>query len=116
MKTVAVLGASGFIGTRIVEMLHLGDEATVRPIVRTSAHIARLSRFALDSRVADARDQAALAEAFSGCDTVVHAIAGSPQVIVDAIEPALKLLTAVSLLLVAIAPFVAGAAVRAGRD
>jgi nucleoside-diphosphate-sugar epimerase len=87
MKIVAVLGANGFIGSRIIEMLHVGNLAKVRPVVRTAASAARLSRFDLDCRVADALDPHSLAVAFSGCDVVVHAVAGSPEVILGAPAP-----------------------------
>jgi nucleoside-diphosphate-sugar epimerase len=84
---VAVLGANGFIGARVVEMLHLGRGADVRPIVRSAASYAPLSRFALDGRVADGFDREALRRAFEGCDVVVHSIAGSPEVILGTLRP-----------------------------
>ncbi|MEX0599318.1 MAG: NAD(P)-dependent oxidoreductase, partial [Rhodothermales bacterium] len=87
MQTIAILGASGFIGSRAVEMLHLGGVADVRPIVRTAARLAPLSRFDLDARIADARHQEALEAAFSGCDVVVHTVAGSCELIRSVIEP-----------------------------
>lgn len=88
MLTVAILGASGFIGGRVVERFHLGNLAEVRPIVRRTFSAARLSRFQLNCRVADAFDREALASAFSGCDVVVHAIAGDPSVILGTLAPA----------------------------
>lgn len=87
MLNVAILGANGFIGSRTVEMFHLGGLAQVRPIVRTMSSLARLSRFDLDCRVADAFDQSALRAAFEGCDVVVHAIAGDRQTIVETLAP-----------------------------
>ncbi len=84
---VAVLGASGFIGNRTVEMLHLGGRTEVRPIVRRVAGMALASRFALDCRLADACDGEALTRAFEGCDVVVHAVAGDAQVILDTLAP-----------------------------
>jgi len=87
---VAVLGGGGFIGNRTVEMLHLGGRAEVRPIVRHVAGMALASRFALDCRVADARDGDALARAFAGCDVVVHAVAGDPGVILGTLAPAFQ--------------------------
>ena len=78
MPTVAVLGAGGDIGNRLVEILHLRGECRVRPVSRRAASLALSARFSLDCRVADARDEAGLAEAFSDCDYVVHAITGPP--------------------------------------
>ncbi len=87
MVKVALLGANGFIGSRVVEMFHLNALAEIRPVVRTFAGLARLSRFDLDFRVASAFDQAALQEAFAGCDVVIHAIAGDPSTILGTLAP-----------------------------
>jgi len=87
VTTVGIVGANGFIGGRAVEMLHLEALVDVRPIVRTVAGLARAARFALDSRVADARDGAALADAFAGCDTIVHAVAGGRDAILGTLAP-----------------------------
>lgn len=85
---VAVIGASGFIGNRVVEVMHLGGKYGVRPIVRRASGLALASRFGLDGRVADALDPVALAEALQGCDMVVHAMAGNAQAVARAV-PAL---------------------------
>ena len=88
MVKVAILGANGFIGGRTVEMLHLGDLAEVHPVVRNFAGLARLSRFDLPHRIADAFDEKALCAAFAGCDVVVHAIAGDRRTILGTLAPA----------------------------
>jgi nucleoside-diphosphate-sugar epimerase len=84
---IAILGAGGFIGGRAVEMLHLSGAADVRPVVRHPHNLASASRFALEGRIADALDEAALRAAFAGCAVVVHAIAGDPATIVESIAP-----------------------------
>jgi len=84
---VALLGAGGFIGSRIVEIFHLGGLADVRPVARSIRALARLSRFDLDWRVADARDEEALCTALAGCETVIHAISGDPATIRDSVTP-----------------------------
>lgn len=86
-STVAVVGAGGFIGSRAVEMLHLSGDVAVRPVVRHAYNLASASRFALDGRIADALDEGALRSALNGCEVVVHAIAGDPRTIVQAIAP-----------------------------
>ena len=85
--TVAVLGASGFIGSRIIESFTLSGSATALPVVRRTAALARSARFGLDGIVADARDRTALRHAFNGCDYVIHAVAGDEAAIVDTIAP-----------------------------
>lgn len=87
MLKVAILGANGFIGSRAVEMLHLGGGAQVRPIVRNVHALARLSKFDLDGRVADGFDEEGLSKAFQGCDVVVHAIAGDSRTILGTLTP-----------------------------
>jgi len=82
---VGVIGANGFIGNRIVEMLHLGGRHEVRPIVRQASGLALASRFALAGRVADAFDEAATEAALRGCDIVVHALAGDHRTIVGTV-------------------------------
>jgi len=90
MLTIAILGANGFIGSRAVEIFHLGQRAIVRPIVRSIPNLARLSRFNLDCRIADAFDQTDLTHALIGCDILLHAIAGDPKTIVDSLTPTYK--------------------------
>jgi nucleoside-diphosphate-sugar epimerase len=84
--TIAILGSSGFIGGRAVEVLHLSGQ-DVRPIVRSFSSLARLARFDLDCRLADARDCAALRTAFKGCDIVVHAVTGDEHIIDGTLTP-----------------------------
>ena len=58
---VAVIGANGFVGSRLVEQWHLEERADVVPIVRRPEAAASALRFALDCRVADALDERGLA-------------------------------------------------------
>jgi len=90
MSTIAIIGAAGFVGTRLVEVFCLGSVAQVRPVVRQFKSLARLSRFQLDCRMADARDEAALTKAFEGCDAVVNAAVGDPRTIEGIIQPVWK--------------------------
>jgi nucleoside-diphosphate-sugar epimerase len=84
---VAIVGANGFIGGRTAEMLHLTGLAEVYPVVRSPVSFARLSRFDLPCRLADAFDKNTLAAAFKGCETVVHAVAGDRRTIVESVTP-----------------------------
>lgn len=86
---IGIVGASGFVGNRAVEMLHLeGNE--VRPILRSFASIDRLTQKNLDCRIAGAFDESALEKAFKGCDIIVHSILGSPGLIRGSVVPAYK--------------------------
>ncbi len=68
---IAVIGASGFVGTRMVEMLGSDPSIELRPIVRSAASLARIARFPLDWRIADATSIVKLSEALRGCDMAV---------------------------------------------
>jgi nucleoside-diphosphate-sugar epimerase len=78
---VAVIGANGFIGSRLVEQWHLEGRADVVPIVRRPEAAAPVLRFELNCRVADALDEHELARALDGCDAVVHAAAGPRRLV-----------------------------------
>lgn len=78
---VAVQGASGFVGSRLVERLHLGGLAEVVPIVRSYPALTRVARFDLEWKLADGLDEDALTEAFAGCDVVCMSVTGSEQLI-----------------------------------
>jgi nucleoside-diphosphate-sugar epimerase len=88
--TVGIIGASGFIGSRVVEWLALRDLAQVRPIVRSFKSMARLSRFDLDCRVADATDQAALKTQLEGCKVLFHSVVGQRDTILKSAESAYR--------------------------
>jgi nucleoside-diphosphate-sugar epimerase len=84
---VAVLGASGFIGNRIVEVLYLDSRWRVRPVARRASGLALACRFDLRGVVADGFDVAALTAAFEGCDLVVHALAGDMRTVRGTVAP-----------------------------
>ena len=84
---VAILGANGFIGSRLVELYHLEGRAEVRPVVRRASALASASRFQLNGYIANAFDQSGLETAFDGCDTVIHAVTGDPGTIVGSVIP-----------------------------
>jgi 2-alkyl-3-oxoalkanoate reductase len=75
---VAVTGASGFVGNRVVEELLLGGRHDVVPVVHSYSSLALPGRFAIEWQVADHFDADGLTRAFAGCECVVHAAFGSP--------------------------------------
>ena len=75
---IAVTGASGFVGNRIVEKFYLGNLHEVVPIVRGTWGLVLPARFDLPWRVCDHFSVADLSSAFEGCDAVVHAALGAP--------------------------------------
>jgi nucleoside-diphosphate-sugar epimerase len=87
---IALMGGSGFIGSRMVEMFHLGGLGDILPIVRNYGGLARLARFDLDCKIADAFDEGALLSGFEGCKLVVHAVHGHPDVVEGSIAPSYR--------------------------
>lgn len=87
MIRLGVLGAGGFVGSRIVEAFHLRGRCCVVPIVRRPASLANVARFDLGWRIADAMDEAALRSAFDGCEAVVHTVMGHPSQIPHDVAP-----------------------------
>ena len=71
-KTIAVTGATGFIGGRLVERLVLEYGARVRCLVRDYTHCASLSRLDVELVKCDLLSQPSLSRAVDGCSYVVH--------------------------------------------
>ena len=78
-KTTLVTGASGFIGSRLVENLAFAEEANVRAAVRTFRNAARVASFPpekVELRHFNMTAQNATSDAYEslveGCDTVFH--------------------------------------------
>ncbi len=84
---LAVLGASGFVGSRLLEQFHLRGTCDLRPIVRNVPALARMARFQLDWKVSPTDQPERLAAALQGCDVVVNLTSGDSGFIRDSISP-----------------------------
>lgn len=69
-KTVAVTGATGFLGRYFVRELR-EQGANVVAVVRSPGKVPELKRDGIELRAADLADSAALSRAFAGCDAVI---------------------------------------------
>lgn len=69
-KTIAVTGATGFLGRYFVSELH-AQGAQVVAVVRNPDKVPELKRDGIELRIADLADRVALSRAFSGCDAVI---------------------------------------------
>lgn len=72
-----VIGASGFLGARLVERLVLERGAPVRALVRRVMAAAPLARLPVEVRVGDVADAAAVAGAVEGCSVVFNCAKGT---------------------------------------
>jgi nucleoside-diphosphate-sugar epimerase len=69
-KTIAVTGATGFLGRYLVRELYT-QGAKVVAVVRNPEKVPELNREGIELRKADLADRAALTRAFHGCDAVI---------------------------------------------
>lgn len=84
---LAVIGAGGFIGGRIVELCHQEGWAAVRAIARSTSSLKRFSDLDVDCRVADAFDQDSLTAVLEDCDIVLDAVGGGRREILHTVAP-----------------------------
>jgi nucleoside-diphosphate-sugar epimerase len=75
---VAVLGAGGFVGARLLEMAALSGWTDVVPVVRAVRSVARNAHLGLPHRFADAGHRESLERALAGCDVAVNLTTGDP--------------------------------------
>ena len=84
-KPIAIIGAGGWVGARLVERAQLlGDVGGVRivPIVRSRRSQGRLARFGTCTVLGDAGDPASLVPLLKGCGMVVNLTLGNDERIV----------------------------------
>jgi 2-alkyl-3-oxoalkanoate reductase len=88
LGAVVVIGAAGFVGTRLIETLVLAGEPDVRAVVRAYRSFAPLSRFgpALTIHRADAESSSALVPALRDASVAVNLTTGSPASIARTTE------------------------------
>ncbi len=73
---VAVVGAAGFLGSRLVERLSLECQATVSVLVRRVMSATALARFPIRLTVGDVLNPADLAATIEGCAVVFNCVKG----------------------------------------
>ena len=71
-KRVGVTGATGFLGSRLIEVLSLKTKARVRALVRTPQRANRIGRFAIEMVRGDLASRTGLESLVAGCDIVIH--------------------------------------------
>jgi nucleoside-diphosphate-sugar epimerase len=82
VNRLALIGASGFIGLRVTEVLVERPDFSVTAVVRLASSLAVLARRPLPWKISSFTDEVALAAALRDTDTCVHAAIGDPAQIV----------------------------------
>ncbi len=82
---VAVFGASGFVGSALVERLRRSGVETT-PMIHTAGSAWRLSRRGMTLRSVDLLSRSEVAEALQGCTHVVNLSRGSDDVMIGGLE------------------------------
>jgi nucleoside-diphosphate-sugar epimerase len=76
-KTILVTGATGFIGGRLIEVLHKYHNCQVRALVHNYTNASRLARLPVKMIGGDVTNLPAMTNAAEGCDIVIHAAMGT---------------------------------------
>ena len=76
LETIAVFGASGFVGSAFVERLLAEGHTNIVPLIHSSGNAARLARRGLELRMVDLLSPSSISEALRGCTAVVNCARG----------------------------------------
>ena len=79
-KRVAVIGASGFVGSALVEAAFDDQRFEVVPVIHSSGNAWRLVRQGLEIRMADLLNKHSVVAALKGCSHVVNCSRGNDEV------------------------------------
>ena len=82
MKPIAIIGAGGYVGARLIERAELLGDISLVPIARSSRSQGRLARFGMRTVRGDAADPASLVPLLKGCGMVVNLTMGDDRRIV----------------------------------
>ena len=76
-RKVLLTGATGFIGSRVAEIMHLRDGWDVRALIHNPGNAARLARLPVEMVQGDLKSAEAVKRLVDGCDAVVHCAVGT---------------------------------------
>jgi nucleoside-diphosphate-sugar epimerase len=86
MTRIAVVGASGFVGSTLVERLLAGGRCEVRPLIHRAGSAWRLARLGIELKPVELLSRDALRTALEGCTHVVNCSRGPRTVMFDGLE------------------------------
>ena len=77
IKKVFLTGATGFIGSRVAEILRLREGLEVRALVHNPGNASRLARLDVEMVQGDLGSKTDLIKLMDGCDAVIHCAIGT---------------------------------------
>lgn len=86
MKPIAVIGAGGYVGARLIERAELIGDLPLVPIVRSWRSQGRLARYGMRTVQGDASDPTSLVPLLKGCGMVVNLTMGNDRRIVGDVQ------------------------------
>lgn len=86
MKPIAIIGAGGYVGSRLIERSELLGEMDLVPIVRSWRSQGRLARYGFRTVQGSAGDTASLVPLLRGCGMVVNLTMGDDKSIVGDVQ------------------------------
>lgn len=92
-RRVLITGATGFIGGRVAEILHLSQERDVRVGVRQWSSAARIGRIPFDITELDLLNKEQIEHALAGVSEVIHCAKGPDGATVDGTRNLLEVST-----------------------
>src|SRR5229473_3039761 len=87
---VLITGATGFIGSRLCEVMSFLGGFQPRAFIHSTASAARIARLPLEFVTGDLCDRASVEKAIQGCSAVVHLARGDKQVMRNGLENVLR--------------------------
>jgi nucleoside-diphosphate-sugar epimerase len=89
-RPILVTGAGGFIGGRVVEVLHQLPGVSVTAAIRRWGSAVRIGRLPVEILLCDITDHAQMRRAMEGVGAVVHCAAGDPHATVEGTRAVLQ--------------------------
>ena len=86
MRRIAIVGASGFVGSTLVERLLAQAQDEVLPLIHSSGNALRLARLGIDLPAVDLLVQDEIEMALRGCTHVVNCALGSADVMLKGLQ------------------------------
>lgn len=87
---IAVFGASGFVGSTLVEQFLHKNDGELRVCIHSAGNVWRLARHGMKFHFVDIRSRAEVREALEGCTHVVNCTRGPDEVMVEGLRNLLE--------------------------